>query len=485
MANAVDLRQDSTGFDNSITTHESLQVMSYNVDGLNCNDLKLRTHACIDIILDQSADVVTLQEVVPETRVLFCARLREVYSDQSGIDSTCANYFTMIFVKKTRVCLRNLRCPFKHSRSQMGRDVLKAFVRIGDCTVCIITSHLESTQSCSSTRCKQLREIFDSHLINSRDPTLFCGDTNLSFNRMKGKLDEVLSLGYENLAKIDDAYEASGAKNAGGLSSTWRRRIPTGKTVQCRFDRFFSNKQCISVRNMSDGGFVLVGRDPLAGVVNSEASGYDTPSDHFGVVVTYDINTLCPLLPSIVSTANKDKCVGTTLSSEGECCNPKSVHVNTATLQPDLEVSTTSSELSQADIRAKRLKYFTEGIRASQRTAIIDSTTMNTALRCQEAQAGNVHNFAVDTAMAKTKGVCTESTRANSKRKRNDRVMILGNESSHVLTQGPAEMQRARTHFVWTCHACTFDHSDGQLPRCAMCQTARRGSIIGDVITIE
>ena len=44
--------------------------MNYNIDGLG-RDLLVRTKACINIIIEQNADIVTLQEVVPPTKDLL------------------------------------------------------------------------------------------------------------------------------------------------------------------------------------------------------------------------------------------------------------------------------------------------------------------------------------------------------------------------------------------------------------------------------
>ena len=110
----------------------------------------------------------------------------------------------------------------------------------------------------------------------------------MSFNVKQRVADEVLALGSDGLSQIDDAYKASTAPTA--LSTTWARRFgpPGGKTVRCRFDRFFSNRRRVQVIGFDDGGFHVTGKEDIEGV-NSKASGYGTPSDHFAVVVKYGI----------------------------------------------------------------------------------------------------------------------------------------------------------------------------------------------------
>ena len=101
----------------------------------------------------------------------------------------------------------------------------------------------------------------------------------MSFNVKQRVADEVFALGSDGLSRIDDAYKVSGAPTA--FSSTWARRFgpPGGKTVRCRFDRFFSNRRRVQVIGFDDGGFHVAGKEGIEGV-NSAVSGYDTPSDH-------------------------------------------------------------------------------------------------------------------------------------------------------------------------------------------------------------
>jgi hypothetical protein len=53
----------------------------------------------------------------------------------------------------------------------------------------------------------------------------------------------------------------------------------------CRFDRFYSNQNNILV---DKGGYKLLGLETVAGV-DYATSGYHTPSDHYGVMVRYQI----------------------------------------------------------------------------------------------------------------------------------------------------------------------------------------------------
>ena len=57
------------------------------------------------------------------------------------------------------------------------------------------------------------------------------------------------------------------------------------------------NKKNIQVIGFNDGGFNVVGKNEIQGV-NGVVSGYDTPSDHFGVVVKYAIKSNTKKIPS-------------------------------------------------------------------------------------------------------------------------------------------------------------------------------------------
>ena len=266
-----------------------VSVLNYNIDGLGI-DLSVRTNACIDIILKQNADIVTLQEVIDPIRDLLVFLMDNAgYKNASGCETPSCNYYTMMFVKTHLTVLDSRRVPFCKSQSRMGRDILISLITSSNTKFAILTSHLESTKEHFSTRCKQLKEIYDDYMFReSSGPVIFCGDTNLSFNVKQRVADEVFALGSDGLSRIDDAYKVSGAPTA--FSSTWARRFgpPGGKTVRCRFDRFFSNRRRVQVIGFDDGGFHVAGKEGIEGV-NSTVSGYDTPSDHFAVVVKYGI----------------------------------------------------------------------------------------------------------------------------------------------------------------------------------------------------
>ena len=52
----------------------TLKLLSWNIDGLDAEDLAERTQAVLEIILDRKPDVVLLQEVVQYSLEVFQSR---------------------------------------------------------------------------------------------------------------------------------------------------------------------------------------------------------------------------------------------------------------------------------------------------------------------------------------------------------------------------------------------------------------------------
>ena len=52
----------------------TLKLLSWNIDGLDVEDLEERTQAVLEIILDRKPDVVLLQEVVQYSLEVFQSR---------------------------------------------------------------------------------------------------------------------------------------------------------------------------------------------------------------------------------------------------------------------------------------------------------------------------------------------------------------------------------------------------------------------------
>ena len=79
-----------------------LTVMNYNIDGLG-RDLLVRTKACINIIIEQNADIVTLQEVVPPTKDLLEHVLTIGYENKSGSSRPADLILLCVLLKKSNL----------------------------------------------------------------------------------------------------------------------------------------------------------------------------------------------------------------------------------------------------------------------------------------------------------------------------------------------------------------------------------------------
>ena len=271
------------------------------MDGHGEYERILRTSAMIDIILNMNPlpDIVCLQEVVPVTRNLINERLNKHYDDQSHLERQHMRglFFTMMLVSKEVKYLSGERSAFRCGTG-MDRDLVHARIDLGgERVVSIYTSHLDSMPASSDRRCAQLQEIYRL-LRSSMDCAVWCGDSNLSCREGRGEEDRY-ALGDEGLTHIDDAWKASGADKLhghGSMANTWCRLYTDDTTTSqlyARFDRFYSNQsQHFRVSNVNDGGYVLVGCDPLRAdlIPKTIAAGYSTPSDHYGVCVTYAIS---------------------------------------------------------------------------------------------------------------------------------------------------------------------------------------------------
>ncbi|XP_035225371.1 tyrosyl-DNA phosphodiesterase 2-like [Stegodyphus dumicola] len=76
-----------------------LKFITWNIDGLNEKNLKLRTKAIYKNILNEQADIVFLQEVIPESAAYFLTHL----TDYHCLFGNEVGYFVGILLKKSTV----------------------------------------------------------------------------------------------------------------------------------------------------------------------------------------------------------------------------------------------------------------------------------------------------------------------------------------------------------------------------------------------
>ena len=253
-----------------------LKLISWNIDGLCDDHIQLRAREAVRIIIEESPDVVFLQEVVEENCSIFSVRLLA-----SGY--VCAvpppnhPYFTMCFTKKSSVIVNSAtRVQFQRDAvSSMGRDILGVDISIGGQQLLCVSSHLESMKDSSATRTAQLAQL-GQIIINTSYPALIVGDLNIRdkeaadavecCRRIRGTAGQSVDVGF------NDAYLYFGRPVDSRI--TWRPINGNASFSGCRFDRIYHNCH------------PQIEYESLALVGKSKGAASDmTPSDHFGLVV--------------------------------------------------------------------------------------------------------------------------------------------------------------------------------------------------------
>lgn len=260
------------------------RLVTYNVDGLRdqSSSVEGAHRTCIAAmaasVLAAAADVVCLQEVTPQSIVLFNLRLCNSQFQPPSMVPSSQSYFTVTYVSIKHTILHSAREPFstRGAQSQMGRDVLLTTIAFCGSTVNVLNTHLESGAEVSSVRKSQLKEAIEAAAAVP-GLTILCGDMNLRAPEWTA-----ISAACEDTV---DLYEAAGTKGRGAVPNfTWQRCFP-GKSapISSRFDRVLLRaSQDVFV---SEASYAVIGSDRIEAAECSDW-GYVTPSDHLGIVAT-------------------------------------------------------------------------------------------------------------------------------------------------------------------------------------------------------
>jgi exonuclease III len=101
------------------------RFITWNIDGLDKNNIYNRTKMICDIIEREKADVVFLQEVISSTESVLRKYL-EQYSFFSGY-MKCADYYTLTLISKDNVKFESNQI-IKYEETSMGRNLIKTRV---------------------------------------------------------------------------------------------------------------------------------------------------------------------------------------------------------------------------------------------------------------------------------------------------------------------------------------------------------------------
>ncbi|ELW68780.1 Tyrosyl-DNA phosphodiesterase 2 [Tupaia chinensis] len=244
--------------------------ITWNIDGLDLNNLQERARGVCSYLALYSPDVVFLQEVIPP----YYSYLKKRANSYEIITGHGEGYFTAIMVKRSRVKLKSHEVvPFPTTK--MMRNLLCAHVDLAGNELYLMTSHLESTRGHAKERMNQLKIVLQKMEEAPASATvIFAGDTNL-------RDQEVTKCGGLP-SNILDVWEFLGRPKH--CQYTWDTQANTnlGIAAACklRFDRVF-------FRAAAEEGHIVPRSLDLLGLEKLDCGRF--PSDHWGLLCSLDV----------------------------------------------------------------------------------------------------------------------------------------------------------------------------------------------------
>ncbi|XP_061676911.1 tyrosyl-DNA phosphodiesterase 2 isoform X2 [Syngnathoides biaculeatus] len=249
----------------------ALTLISWNVDGLDTDNLAERARGLCSYLAMYTPDVVFLQELIPP----YVQYLKKRAVSYLIIQGSEDGYFTGMMLKKTRVqLLESEIVPYPTTR--MMRNLLVAQATFRGVKLRLMTSHLESCKGQAGERMTQLREV-TRRMRSAPDDVnvVFAGDTNL-------RDAEVTAVGLP--PAVCDVWERLGRREH--CRYTWDTRANSNKSVRyvsrCRFDRVYLRPAARPrVPRLTPDRMALVGLEKLD-------CGRFT-SDHWGIYCCFAV----------------------------------------------------------------------------------------------------------------------------------------------------------------------------------------------------
>ncbi|XP_061598441.1 tyrosyl-DNA phosphodiesterase 2 [Cololabis saira] len=260
---------DLTGDSPSEEDNHKLSLISWNVDGLDTNNLPERARGLCSFLVLYTPDVVFLQELIPS----YIDYLRKRAVSYMIIEGGEEGYFTGMMLKKSRVKFVESEIV-AYPTTQMMRNLLVTQATFKGQKLCLMTSHFESCKGYAEERMKQLRVVMQKMKDAPDDVTsLFGGDTNL-------RDTEVAKVGLPS--SVCDVWERLGKEEH--CRYTWDTKANSNKTVpyvsRCRFDRvYFRPAAKEGVPRLAPDHMALVGLEKL------DCGRYT--SDHWGIYCSF------------------------------------------------------------------------------------------------------------------------------------------------------------------------------------------------------
>ncbi|XP_040909326.1 tyrosyl-DNA phosphodiesterase 2 [Toxotes jaculatrix] len=267
----IDLTEDSPASTCKPSEEDDgkLSLISWNVDGLDTDNLAERARGLCSYLVLYTPDVVFLQELIPPYVQYLKKRAVSYLIIEGGDDG----YFTGIMLKRSRVKLLESE-TVTYPTTQMMRNLLVAQVDFKGQRICLMTSHLESCKGHAGERMKQLRVVMQRMKEAPDNVTvLFGGDTNL-------RDTEVAKVGLPS--SVCDVWEQLGKQEH--CRYTWDTKTNNNKTVpyvsRCRFDRVYLRPATMEeVPRLVPDHMALVGLEKL------DCGRYT--SDHWGIYCSF------------------------------------------------------------------------------------------------------------------------------------------------------------------------------------------------------
>ncbi|XP_043993861.1 tyrosyl-DNA phosphodiesterase 2 [Gambusia affinis] len=246
-----------------------LSLISWNVDGLDTDNLAERARGLCSYLVLYTPDVVFLQELIPPYVQYLKKRAVSYLIIEGGEEA----YFTGMMLKKSRIKFLESEIV-TYPTTQMMRNLLVAQVTFKGQKLCLMTSHLESCKGHAQERMKQLHTVMQRMRDAPDDVTvLFGGDTNL-------RDTEVAKVGLPS--GVCDVWERLGKQEH--CRYTWDTKANNNKTVpfvsRCRFDRiYFQPASKEGVPRLAPDHMALIGLEKL------DCGRYT--SDHWGLYCSF------------------------------------------------------------------------------------------------------------------------------------------------------------------------------------------------------
>ncbi|XP_040316232.1 tyrosyl-DNA phosphodiesterase 2 isoform X1 [Herpailurus yagouaroundi] len=276
----VDLTNEETtdSISSKTSTSEGIQqedgstfsFITWNVDGLDLNNLQERARGVCSYLTLYSPDVIFLQEVIPP----YCSYLKKRASSYEMITGHEEGYFTAIMLKKSRVKFKSQEIiPFPNTK--MMRNLLCVYASVSGNELCLMTSHLESTRGHAKERMNQLKMVLKKmQEVPASATVIFAGDTNLRDH-------EVTKCGGLP-GNILDVWEFLGKPKH--CQYTWDTQMNSNlgisATCKLRFDRIF-------FRTAAESGHIVPHSLDLLGLEKLDCGRF--PSDHWGLLCNLDV----------------------------------------------------------------------------------------------------------------------------------------------------------------------------------------------------